>query len=315
MRAGRKIWLWYGWALLLVIALSGCIAVNPLPIAARAGDTITLAVGSPDGIKKANTTVSYQPDAGGSPIDLTANVTSVFKLYPDPTSPLVAGGASNYWDLLDSSGHVPWISVVSINLPTTMPVGTGEIHVNTPAVYPTDSMSVNSASIAFEVLPGTGAPHPLAYLIGTSGTTTNIGNLTGLQSAHQVVVRPKFPSSMTWPTYGAIQLKLRFVDGAPPANGYQFVAEDATEYTGSARNISYSDSGDQLLVMYTSAYGLLSYYEPRFSIVPIPVRANTAPPPPTMPTAPPILLSVDYYDVDGNAVSGPPTTDYTITLE
>jgi hypothetical protein len=298
-----------------VVALYGCIAYSPIPTAARAGDTITVAVGSPDGMTKNNVSVNFQPDAGGPPVDLTNNVAAIFKLYPDPSSPLIAGNWGNVSTIYDNSGHVPWLTVVAIDLPPEMPVGTGKINVNTTAVYPTNSASVNLIPITFEILPGTGSPHNRWYNIGSSGPSWLSADLSTVQPPHQVMVRPKFPATAEWPTYGAIQLKLRFADGAPPSKGFQFITDDASLFTGSERNVSYSVSGDQLLVMYTSAHGWLSYTEPRFGLVPRPVRSVTQPPPVTMPTAPPILLSVDYYDVDGNVVSGPPTTDYVITLE
>lgn len=314
MRARLKIWIFYGWLWLPAFSLFGCIAYSPIPTAGRAGDTIMLAVGSADGMTTANTTVNYQPDAGGTPIDLTANVASILKLYPDPASPLVAGGQTQ--SVFSGSGHVPWLTVMVVDLPSAMPVGTGKININTTAAYPTNSASVNIIPITFEILPGTGSPHNRWYNIGYSGPAWIGGDVKAAQPAHSVMVRSKYPSSATWPDgYGAIQLKLRFVDGAPPSKGFHFVADDNTPYTESRRNVSYSVSGDQLLVMYTSAYGWLSYFEPRFSIIPIPVRAISSPPPGTMPTAPPILLSVEYYDVDGNPVSGPPIADYTITLE
>lgn len=316
MSVRLKAWM-YGWLLLPLAALNGCIAYNPIPTAARAGDTITLAVGSPDGMTKANTTVSYQPDAGGNPIDLTTNVASIFKLYPDPASPIIVKNASNNLrGIYDSSGHVPWLTVMAIDLPTVMPVGTGKININTTAAYPTSSASVNIIPITFEILPGTGSPYNRWYNIGYSGPSWIAGDLATAQPSHQIMVRPKkYPPNNGWPLYGAIQLKLRFVDGAPPSQGFLFISDDSSPYTDSGRNVSYSVSGDQLLVMFTSAYGWLSYSEPRFALVPNPARPNTAPPPVTMPTAPPILLSVSYYDVDGNAASGPPISDYTITLE
>lgn len=39
-----------------VLWMSGCTAIKPLPIAARAGDSITIALGSQEGMTKTNTT-------------------------------------------------------------------------------------------------------------------------------------------------------------------------------------------------------------------------------------------------------------------
>ena len=50
----------------VAMMLSGCVAYNSLPVAARAGDTITVAIGSADGATTSNTTATYFPDTGGS---------------------------------------------------------------------------------------------------------------------------------------------------------------------------------------------------------------------------------------------------------
>ena len=42
--------------------ISGCVAMQPFPNIARSGDTVLVAVGSPDGMTKLNTTALYVPD-------------------------------------------------------------------------------------------------------------------------------------------------------------------------------------------------------------------------------------------------------------
>lgn len=301
---------------LLVSIMTGCVAYNALPIAARPGDTVALAIGSADGITEANTTVTYSPAGGGS-VSLTDF--SIFKLYPDKTSPTVANPGNSYWQLTTSSGHEPWLTIMAINLPTGIPVGNGFINISTTADYPTISSHVNDVPIALEILPedsgvgATGSPHPLEYSIGLGDS--KIGNLSTLERAHQVIVKPPFSESAVWPSYGAIELTLRFAaDGAPPAN-FQLVPDDIALFTGSDRNIIHRVSGDELIVSYISPTGLLSYYEPRFSVVPLQARAISAPPPASMPSAPPTVESVVYYDIDGAIVDGPDATQYSVLME
>jgi hypothetical protein len=299
--------------LLIVIYLAaGCAVYNSYPLAARPGDTITLALGSADGITPANTTVSYTPD-GMAPIPLT--IKSIFKLYPDKTSATVANYSNAYYQITETSGHEGWLSVMAIDLPSTgIPApSSGIIHVNTTAAYPTGASHINDVPISLQVLGGSGLAHPLEYLIGFGSRLK--GNLSGLEPSHQVMVTPPFDESAVWPTYGAIELTLKFVaDGAPPSE-FQLVSDDVSLYTGSERNILKKVTGDELTVSYISPRGLLTYYEPRFSVVPLPAKAISSPPPGTMPSSPPILSSVRYYDVDGNEVSGPVETLYTVSMD
>ena len=47
-----------------VAILVGCTAVSTHPLAARPGDTVTLAVGTPEDMTTANTTVYFTPNGG-----------------------------------------------------------------------------------------------------------------------------------------------------------------------------------------------------------------------------------------------------------
>jgi len=296
---------------LVINVLSGCVAYNAMPVAARPGDTITLGIGSADGISTSNTTVTYLPDAG-SPVPLTDF--HVFKLYPDKTSSTLANPANSTWEITATSGHEPWLTVMAINLPTTGLVpGAGVVEISTTADYPTISNHVNDVPISLEILAGTGSPHPLEYNIGLGASAT--GKFSSLERTHQVIVKPPFDELATWPTYGAIEVTLRFAaDGAPPSS-FQIVSDDISLYTGSDRNVIHKVSGDELIVSYISPTGLLNYYEPRFSVVPLKAKPLSTPPPLTMPSEPPTVKSVVYYDVDGVVATGPSESEYTVFME
>ena len=243
-------------------------------------------------------------------------VKSVFNLYADRKSQAVTNPGNSYWDLLETSGHEPWITLMAVDLPTTgLTVGAGFLMVDTPATYPTTALHVNQIPIELEILPGTGTPHPLSYQIGANPVTAVGGDLRDIEAVHHVTVKPNYDRSFVYPTYAAIELTLKFaVDGTPPSE-YQLISDDVSLYTGSGRNIIQKVLGYELTVFYISPNGLLTYFEPRFSIVPLPAKALSRTAPSTMPTVAPTVSDVKYYDIDGNLIAGPPTSDYAIVME
>ena len=293
-----------------LFALTGCTAINSLPTAARAGDTVTFAVGSPDDMTTTNTAAVYYPDSGGS-VPLT--IKSIVRLYPDPASPSVANPGNSYWQITTTSGHQPWVSIAIIDLPTSgLPVGTGNVQFTTTATYPTIADSVNNVPIALEILPGTGSPHPLEYNIGHGAITA--GLLSNIEPSHNVTVHPVFDPNASWPTYGAVEITLQFAaDGSPPSS-FQLLPEDVSPYTGSQRMVMQKVSGDALVVSYISPTGQLAYYEPRFEVIPLPARALSNAAPGTMPSAPPTVESVRYFDINGAQVAGPAPANYTVEM-
>jgi len=293
-----------------IAILYGCTAINSLPTAARAGDTVTFAVGSPDNMAVTNTTAVYLPNAGGS-VPLT--IKSIVRLYPDQTSPSVANSSNSYWQITSTSGHQPWVNIIIIDLPASgLPVGDGVVQFTTTASYPTIADTVNNIPIALEILSGTGSPHPLEYNIGLGATQT--GLLRNIEASHNVTVHPVFDPNATWPTYGAVEITLQFAaDGTPPSS-FQLLPEDVSPYTGSQRVVMQKVAGDTLTVSYASPTGLLEFYEPRFVIIPLPARALSAAAPASMPSAPPTVQSVRYFDIDGVLVAGPSTGDYVVEM-
>ena len=70
--------------MLVAIAVAGCAALQPLPHSARPGDTIALAVGSPEGLTRMNTVVTFTPDSDPvNPVDLSSNIVAIFNASPD----------------------------------------------------------------------------------------------------------------------------------------------------------------------------------------------------------------------------------------
>lgn len=296
----------YAYVLTAVIltGLSACVAVQPFPQAARAGDTITLAVGSPDDLKQTNTTVTYVPDsAPGTSVDLTPNIKSIFKLYPDKTSNVWLNQAAG----IDSAaGHGAWMSVIAVNLPTSVPVGTGKVYVaTTNATYPNFAHSVNDVPINMEILPGTGAPNPLKYLQYSWSNTPVAGQLNALKPASQVVIRmpPSSGGYSNSTTYGAVEVRIHMQmqdsSGLPLTDDYiAVVFDDQTQHLNSRIQSTWSRSGDDLLVTFVSPVGAMQSYEARCSIMVWPGYGSQV-------VGTPTLTSVKYFDVNGNPVSGP----------
>ncbi len=111
--------------LLILLGLSGCIGFQAFPLAARSGDTITLALGgSPyhevvhgDQITMNDLNIKIQQDINGNGVidsNETFTVTKryLFRLYPDLTS-----GAANAGAYTDPLGE--WSAVLDLADPTT----------------------------------------------------------------------------------------------------------------------------------------------------------------------------------------------------
>lgn len=303
-----------GFYLILVLwlgTLSGCIAVQPFGNYARPGDTITLAVGSQDGMTKANTSVVFVPDSSPSTsIDVSSGIRAIFKLYADKVSRVYSPNNSNAGINFSYLRHENWQTVIALDLPTSLPVGPGTFQVQTTVpqpggVYP----DVNTVPIRIEILAGTGAPNPLQYKTIYGGTLS--GSYSDLQAARQAqVVPPATDPQNRWTTpYGAVQLQfnLPLTDvntGTLTENNVRVVVQDITTYTRSKLQMTWSLSGNTLTVLFLSANGGMQYYEPRFSIM-----ADSADF-----TGTPTILSASYFDVNGNVVAGPAAADYSISV-
>lgn len=142
--------------IIALAVLNGCVALQPFPMAGQAGDTITLAVGSADGMNSSNTTVEFFPFGTNPNTDpgIPVPVREIVKMYPDKTSHAWLGGDPR--KIPRRSSHGGWLSVVVVDLPGTLPTGNGVIRVSTTASYPRFSATPNGFDIPFKVLPGMG---------------------------------------------------------------------------------------------------------------------------------------------------------------
>jgi len=83
-------------------------------------------------------TITYYPDPGSLPsedsVDVTVGIRSVFNIYPDKKSKTywdtIAGSGLETMEYVETvSGHSAWQTVVAVDLPSTLPTGTGHFAV------------------------------------------------------------------------------------------------------------------------------------------------------------------------------------------
>lgn len=310
---------------LTAIFLNGCSAYRVFPFEAKAGDTVTLAVGSPDGMTRANTTATFISESDeGNPVDVTPNIRAVFKLHADKASSVYQTGMLFTEEIVKTSGHMPWVTIVVIDLPTGLPTGPARIELSTSATYPTIGSHINDLTtntqslvagghiappIALNILPGSGAPMEFPYEFGVGWFFT--GDLTRLEPQANAQVSPPFQTGNPsgWPTYGAVEIKMTLDADAPLTDSlYRIVADEISFYTKSQRSVVTGINGNELTVMFISPQGKLQYYEPRFAVVlDSSVNFSAVPFPAT-------ISSVQYYDIDGNPVAGPLSTEYSVAI-
>ncbi len=298
-------------ASILAMTLSGCIGLKTFPQAARGGDTVVLAVGSADGMARANTTAVFVSDsAPNTPINLTSGIRGIFRLYADKASSLYTSG-SNVHYVIDTSGHEPWVTVMAVDLPQGLPIGPGKVRITTTATYPTIGSHINNRPISLEILPGTGTPSDLPYEFGVGASMP--GDLTQMEALPYAQVMPVFPSGTAWPTYGAIEIKLHVpttMGTALDSSELRVLVDDMSVSTSSNLNTIYRhDSNQDLTVMLLSPPGWLRYYESRFSIVLFNNSRLTI-----SFIATPVITSVRYFDINGNQVAGPLPSDFVVQL-
>lgn len=284
--------------LFVVLAASGCVTVQSFPMSARAGDTVILAVGSPDGMTTGNTTATFTPD-GGTAVPVT--IRSVFKLYPDKTS---AAWLNSSAVLVErDTGHGPWTTMIAIDLPTGLSSGPGSIQITTTAAYPPPpARNINDADIALEILPGTGVPSPFSYEVVANLPVT--GDLSQLEPQRRIVIRPSYTGESAT-RYGAIEIR---IDMGPILDGWaapdlNIIADEKVRLYSPDQRVHYiwSMQGSEIVVSFISPTGGLEYSQAHFSVISDTIMSLVDSANIDVSTLTPV---VTYYDINGNAVAG-----------
>ncbi len=264
--------------------------------------TVTLALGSPEGITKANTTVTFTSDADPlNPVDLTNDVVSIFRAYPDKRSLAAIDSAAT--QIPNDMGHEAWLTVMALNLPATLPEGPGTIQVSTSATYPATTTAVNDVVINIEILPGVGQPNPLRYMHNVE----LVGDLTDLEPLPRVELRTTYDPAnpeLSWPLFGAVDITWTVpmqtdLGGAVTDSDIRVITEDMSGVTKSQLQTLWSRNGDQFRILLVSTTGMQSY-EPRITAV---LRQGNQ-----FVGDPSATPTVTFYDLNGNPITGPEVT-------
>jgi hypothetical protein len=284
----------------LLLVLQGCVAVQSFPTVARAGDTVTLAVGSAEGMSKSTTNVFFTPDGGAEVPIPSENIRAIIRLYPDKRTE--AWAASSTVAIDTATGHGSWLSIIVLDLPSSLPIGVGSIRVSTPATYAAFSNNVNDESIVIEILPGVGAPATFDY---HSGAIKAVGDLTSVELLPHYLIKPDFVDKNfwepdPWPTFGAIELKVvgtvSGITEAEIATNMRVVLDEMEQNFHSHLQMDWSRNGDTTTINIISPTGLLQYYEARASIFFTNANAQYA----AIPT-----VTARFFDIDGQEITGP----------
>jgi hypothetical protein len=299
--------------LLAASYLTGCAGLNPFPLAARGGDTISLALGSQDGMTKANTTVTLT-DSVGTVFDLTSNVRALMKLYADPTSGVYYGGDTyTTSQLMYNTAHAPWLTVMALDLPTGIATGAANINVNTTGPQKTGiaSPDINQLSMGIEILTGTGSSNGFGFFWTRNGQYQNTGNLPQLEPQPQYKVLPPDVSFGTDAGYGAAEIKIQLPQSVPQpdSSAMDVVIPNLRLMTQSKCQMQWSAQDDMLTVTFTSMNGQLDILETQFSIL------STMQTPFVITSTLPTIESVTLYDIDGNPVTGPAASDFSVVAQ
>jgi len=293
----------------VLLVLQGCVAVQTFPTIARANDTVTLALGSQDGMTKENTQVFFLSDSPDSQQVPVTNIRSIFKLYADKTSDIYNHNSQIMQNLFNYQNHEQWLTIMVLDLPPSLPVGTGVLSITTTAAQTQGLADVNAILVKLEIVEGIGNSNSFNYYL-TTGIVSGGGGLEQLEPGNQLIVKPPESDTGGWPSYAVIEIKILPQLYNPynitniTENNFNIIPQDVSYRTKSKKSVISSYRNNELIVSFLSSNGRLKYFEPRFSVVAISpiigidnVQQN--------------ITSIRYFDINGNIVPGPPVAEYS----
>ncbi len=295
---------------------AGCSIVHTVPLAARLGDTVMISVGSPDDMTQANiTSITYTP-TNGSPITIpTSNIRSVFNLYPDKTS---AAWLYSDADLIENnSGHGPWTTVIALDLPNdgSLPVGTGDLEVNTTAVYHNPVPGINGQPTSLEILPASAtSPNPSSFNYRGIGQVELTGDLSQLTRMPRLEFKPAWTGYDNSHTYGAVEIKIGIDKTGIAEDDFNVIVDDKIGPT-QVRNVSAISNAKRFetTVYFISYTGELQYSDVDFSIISKSLQNQFVNGDQHVATDV-TINSVTWYDIDGKVdTAGPPIDIINLT--
>lgn len=314
--------------LVILSTVVGCVAPQSFTATARAGDTVTFAIGTLDNVKKSDVQLEYYSDSNpGVAIDITAGIRSIIRLYPDKTSlsywELVAGpeGIDTIDAVVNFSSHGPWQSVAVVDLPETLPAGTGHVKfiMGGSVNYPPLMVKIDDVEVALTILAHDdgsamlGSSHDFDFRRSAFNSNTTTGDLNKLEPLKQVVLK-SLPSSLTPPLVSAASYKLTFsvsdqsgndVTNTLTANDFAVVLDDSPAFIRGQTSLIWNKIDSVFNVSVLSPASPINPRFVRFSVVLSNIE-DTASNGWTIDDQSASLQSVVYYAADGSEMTGPP---------
>lgn len=318
-------------SMFLIAAISsmfGCVAYQGFTVTARAGDTVTFAIGSLDNVTKSNVQLAYFSDSNpGVAIDITSGLRSIVRLYPDKTS-------ASYWEktagvdgletiktLVESSWHGPWQTVAVVDLPTTLPAGSGYVKfiMGAGVVYPLALATVDNVDVALTILAhddGTamiGASHDFGFKKYAFNDDSAIGDLNKLEPLQQVVVKLPANQNPSATRISAANYELTFnvldssgvdVTSSLSSADFAVVLDDLPLYISHQVSLIWKRSNSVFNISIISPAGPINPDLIRFSVVLANIE-DKALNGWSIADSSASLQAVKYYDVNGNEMAGP----------
>lgn len=231
--------------ILIVPGLSGCTGTKAFSSAARAGDTVALAVGWNMNVSRANLSAIITPASGG-PVTYSAgdsNIRAVFNMYPDPVSRLVVGTETNQG--LGYNANVHGANLSGLVMGDDKDLSQTMVFLNLPA-----SLAVGNATIALYAGAVPLATHGVEILSGT-GTANLFQGPSGNLTAEQLATLERASASVV--TFSAITVPHSIYVEVPHSLGVG--VPWVVNPRGDLKNISWSDTGSLLKILITPVGG------------------------------------------------------------
>ncbi|MHB8622355.1 MAG: hypothetical protein ACYC9J_05810 [Sulfuricaulis sp.] len=245
---------------------AGCVGTQTFTPAARAGDTVALAVGWQKNLARQNVTVTIT-DASGTVTTYAPNdthVRGIVNMYPDPASRAIVGTmtqqdlgyqATNTGALVNGVTSDPntgehdnewWQSTMLLDLPTTLALGTATIAI-------TDSAGASIQPSALTIVPGTGSSNNFTVYAPWGGTLSLLSTWTPLLDSFERADHYTVSFSTYQNSNGnyVIPYSLQMQFTHTPGVGKTWVVNPR----GDIKNVVWNDDGTNITVMLTPTHG------------------------------------------------------------
>ena len=236
-----------GLALISIVpGLSGCAGTKAFTTAARAGDTVALAVGWNKNVSRANLSAVITPAGGGAPVNYSpgnSNIRAVFNMYPDPVSRLVVGTETN--QSLGYNSNIHGANLGSLVTGDDKDLSQTMVLLNLPA-----SLAIGNATIELYAGATPLSTHTVQILSGT-GSANLFEGPAGNLTAEQLRTLERADASVVTLTGTSVPHSV-YLEVPHTLNvGVPWIINPR----GDLKNISWSDTGTVLKIVITPASG------------------------------------------------------------